>query len=390
MEHSRLNSRVLLLYRTFGPSVNLCGFLQFQKLAEDGRIDFRHKRITEVKREDLNWAQIIAFVRGDGRLDELMAKVCHRAGKCVLYILDDDLLNVPLELGSGAYYAQKSVKRHIWHMLEYSDCFASPSPILLKKYGGLCKRSFLLIEPAAYCIKEKRPKEGGAVHIGFAGSSDRGNDVDQIISGALAVIKERYGKRVSLEFFGVKTQTAEQLGGKTYPYTESYEEYQRIMARLDWDIGLAPMPESDFHACKHYNKLVEYCGFGIVGVYSDLPPYHGAVEHGVTGLLCKNTTQAWVEALSRLIDEEGLRREMAQNCLERAAGAFSVETAARKMDQGLSRLELPADIKPVKGCLVWMKLSGMFSWYLEKFKKYGLKTPVIAVKKLAYLMKKEI
>lgn len=381
--------KCLLLYRTFGPSVNLCGFLQFGKLAEMGRVSFRHKRITEVKRQDLDWAQAVAFVRGDGLLDELMARICHEAGKYVLYILDDDLLNVPMDLGSGPYYAQKSVKRHIRRMLEYSDCFVSPSPVLLEKFGGRCARSFQMTEPAAYRAEEKRPNRDGKIHIGFAGSSDRGRDIDRLISEALTEVKARYGERIHLEFFGTRTEIAEKLGCRTYPYTESYEEYQETMARLNWDIGLAPMPETAFHACKHYNKLVEYSGFGIVGVYSDAPPYSGAVEHGVTGFLCENTTQAWVAALSRLIEDEGLRGKMAKNCLDRAESAFSIDASAAQLWENLAKLDIPAHTEPVKGYLPWIKARGLCSWYMEKLKKYGLKTPLVAVRKLLYLMGKE-
>ena len=121
--------KVLLLYRTFGPSVNLCGYIQLKWLADHGRVEFRDKRIMDVKKRDLEWCEIAVFVRGDALLDEWMAKVCHKAGKTVVYILDDDLLNVPITMGSGPYYAQKSVKHHIRRMMEYSDYFMSPSSV---------------------------------------------------------------------------------------------------------------------------------------------------------------------------------------------------------------------------------------------------------------------
>jgi len=378
-----------MLYRTFGPSVNLCGFLQFQYLAENGHILFRHKRIIQTEKDDIDWADIIAFVRGDGLLDEWMAKASHRAGKYVMYILDDDLLHVPSYLGSGPYYAQRSVKRHIRRLMEYSDCFISPSQRLIDRYGENFSLTASLIEPAAYCIEQRRRHEDGRIHIGFAGSSDRGRDIDSLLTSALTEIIHRYGEKVSIEFFGVQTETAKMLGCKSYPYTESYEAYQAQMAELNWDIGLAPMPDTAFHACKHYNKLVEYCGFGIAGVYSALPPYLGAVEDGLTGLLCENTTEAWVEALSKLIEDKHLRESISQNCLDRAAGVFSVAAAGEQMQQVLNKIVLPETGRPVKGCFGWAKLCGLCSWYLEKFKKYGVKTPIVAVRKLREQFKRE-
>lgn len=384
-----IKRRVLLLYRTFGPSVNLCGFLQFQHLAETGVIEFRHKRIMQAGKPDIDWADIVTFVRGDALLDEWMAKVSHEAGKYVVYILDDDLLNVPDYLGSSPYYAQRSVQRHIRRMMEYSDCFLSPSERLIEQYGKNFACAFRLIEPTVLCVKGKRKSPDGKVHIGFAGSSDRGSDIDLILTDALKEIIRRYGERVSLEFFGVQTEIAKDLHCVSYPYTESYIEYQERMEQLNWDIGLAPMPETSFHACKHYNKLVEYCGFGIAGVYSDVEPYAGAVEDGVTGLLCENRTKAWVEALSRLIEDEQLRKSISRNCLESAQGIFSISSASWHMQEALERMEISGESRPAKGNFRWAKACGLCSWYLEKFKKYGVKTPVVAVRKLCQQFKKE-
>ena len=168
-EIKKLGYRILLLYRTFGPSVNLCGYLQLQNLAERGIIQFRHKRILEASKSDLNWAKLVVFVRGDALLDEWMAKICHDSGKQVLYILDDDLLNVPLHLTSGPYYAQQSVKDHIRNMMAYIDYFASPSNVLLERYGDMFAKVFPIIEPAAFQLHEKKTWDDGRIHIGFAG-----------------------------------------------------------------------------------------------------------------------------------------------------------------------------------------------------------------------------
>lgn len=364
------NCRALLLYKALFPSVRLCGLMQLEQLSKEGKLAFRHKRLRRVTKADLSWANLIVLIRGDSLMDERVVEMCRQAGKHVLYVLDDDLLNVPEDMDSGAYYARDSVRRHIQNILEYSDCFASPSSVLLEKYRKDGHHTFLLAEPAAYRLEEKPSRGDGTVHIGFSGSFDRGGDVDRILMEALSVIQERYGDKVRLEFFGARTKTAEVLNCRTYPYTQSYEEYQATMARLNWDIGLAPMPETAFHACKYYNKLVEYCGFGIVGVYSDLPPYRGAVEHGVTGLLCENTTGAWVEAISRLVEEEDLRKTMARNCLERAQGVFSVEFAAAQLEEGLTGMEFQTEMRKVRGHLWWVKLLDVLERGLNKLKAF--------------------
>ncbi len=52
-EASGIKRCVLLLCRTFGPSVNLCGFLQFRYLDQAGVIEFRHKRILRAGKPDI-------------------------------------------------------------------------------------------------------------------------------------------------------------------------------------------------------------------------------------------------------------------------------------------------------------------------------------------------
>ncbi len=391
MAIQQVNQRkILLLYRTFGPSVNLCGYAQLKWLASSGRCQFRHKRILEVKNDDLNWAEIVAFVRGDALLDEKVAALCHRAGKTVLYILDDDLLHVPEYLGSGPYYSQKSVKRHINRMMQYSDVLVSPSLKILKKYGNLFQYTFSLIEPSLFCWNNKPIHKDGKVHIGFAGSSDRGRDIDLILSGVLTQICAKYGDTVSIEFYGVRPQIAETIPCTVYPYHDSYEFYQQAMQKLNWDIGLAPLPDTDFHSCKHFNKLVEYAGFGICGIYSDVVPYRGAVQDQYNGLLCPNNPDAWVNALIQLIDNHSLRQNIAQNCLKQANTVFSVPFAARKFEEEIAKLSVNYHTKAIRANLPLIKVIGLASWYLEKFKKYGWKTPIIAVKKIFQIYKKEV
>lgn len=382
--------KILLLYRTFDPSVHLCGYAQFHWLTKQERCEFRHKRIKDVQTDDLNWAEFVAFVRGDALLDERIAALCHRAGKIVLYILDDDLFNVPAQLGSGPYYRQKSVKRHIDRMMQYSDALVSPSPKLLNKYGSSFQYTIPIIEPSLFSWDKRPSHTDGRIYIGFAGSFDRSGDIDLILSEALTRIKERYKDQIVIEFFGVHPKLIKQLSCTVYPYQESYESYQKMMQQLNWDIGLAPLPDTEFHSCKHYNKLVEYAGFGICGIYSDVPPYSGAVQDQYNGLLCANSTDAWVNALTRLIEDSELRQRISHNCLQQAHTVFSVPFAAEKLADEMAKIQTNAHAEEIQTSLIMIKAIGLISWYIEKLKKYGWKTPVVAAKKIIRMFRRNL
>lgn len=377
-----------MLFRTLGPSVLLCGLVQFRYMAEQNWISFRYMPILRVHREDLDWAEAVAFVRGDGLLDEWMAKICKQRGKRILYILDDDLLQVPLTLGSGCYYAQRSVQKHIRQILEYSNCFLSPSTKLLEIYGAGKEAAIRISEPAIHVSAQRAASPDGRVRIGFAGSPDRSYDIDLLLTDALMQLKEKYGDGISIEFFGSETEIAKTLKCTTYPYTDSYETYRKQMEALCWDIGLAPMPDTHFHSCKHYNKLVEYCSYGIVGVYSRVLPYTAGVDDGVNGLLCGNTTAEWVEALSKLIEDTEFRLRLSQNCLRCAREQFSVARSAEDLYRHLS--SLPDITGTGKGpyFLGIAKFLGMCSWFLEKFQKYGWRTPAVAWEKAGRMFRK--
>ena len=158
------------------------------------------------------------------------------------------------------------------------------------------------------------------------------------------------------------------------------------MKELNWDIGLAPMPETAFHACKYYNKLVEYAGYGIVGIYSNVLPYTEAAEDRVNGLVCENRKEDWVLALSELIEDSALRKKLSANCLHQAQTIFSVRFAAEDFLRCLDAMEVKAQDSKMRFHR-WMKVVGLFSWYAEKVKKFGWKTPVVAVRKAVRLMK---
>ena len=108
------------------------------------------------------------------------------------------------------------------------------------------------------------------------------------------------------------------------------------MQQLHWDIGLAPMPDSEFHRGKHYNKFTEYAACGIVGVYSDLLPYRGAVEHEVSGMLCHNDSDSFYIAISRLIDEPALLAQMKKNVTALADTRFSLAQVTQDLQRELS------------------------------------------------------
>ena len=371
---------VLLLTREMIPSAVLCGDVPLRELAGQGKIEYRSAAPGELSEADLSWADALVFLRSDSRWEASLAELASASGRDTIYVLDDDLLSVPRELSSGEFYGRESTRRNIRNTMKRCRCFLTPSEELLKKYGGDFESAALIEEPAL--LPEERPaKSAGGVVIGFAGSIDRAGDVDLLLRDVLEEILDEYGGAVRLEFFGARPSLADRPEVRHIPYTADYGKYRRTMAALGWDIGLAPMPDTPFHRCKHYNKYIEYAAYGIPGIYSDVIPYRRAVRSGENGLLTANTRQAWAWALRELIENEPLRRRLASAALEEARTVYSPAETAALWEAALFREGSVGPKQPPAGFAA-RKRRELLLETAEKVRLYGWRAPEKALRRL--------
>ena len=357
--------RVLLIYRALIPSVRLCGHCQMEYLADEGRLDYRAVQEMKVSAEDMNWADIVLLGRLSDWLDCALAELAHKAGRFVAYIIDDDLLNVPSQCSDFAYFAQEEIRNHIRAIIRLSDAIISPSPVLLEKYAR-GKQAIQIEEPAVDPVEYRPRASGEPVKIGFAGSIDRIEDVEDVLKDALIQIGDVYGDRVRFEFLGAEPGFAKRLGARCVSYCDSYGAYRRALNALQWDIGLAPMPDTPFHACKHYNKFSEYAAAGIVGVFSDVCPYTRIkTAFPGCGVFCENTPESWVQALSGLIEDYDGREDLRRRAIQCARSSLSIPRCAEGLWAALpplSSLETSGRIKYrglglLKARNVWERMS---------------------------------
>lgn len=297
-------TNIVMVYGALIPSCRLCGIDQLTYLQNHGEnITFHHDSIYHISHQVLAAADVVLFVRSDSYLELETAKLLKKAGKYLVYIIDDDLLSVPKKQSTSFHYNNPSTKKRIRNCMSICHCIASPSPIILEKYASAIQYKVLFEEPCPQTKKNSVHQIHQPIKIGFAGSIDRENDIDDIISEALTYIKTKYQDKITLEFFGAYPKKIPGDFFNDYPFEEDYDRYKEKFASFSWDIGLAPMPDSPFHQCKHYNKFLEYASFEIVGVYSNLLPYTRIIKNGENGILCRNTKEDWICSLSRLIDQ---------------------------------------------------------------------------------------
>ena len=301
-----------------------------EELARLGYIDYRACRELNVTNSDLNWADVVLLGRLDSWYEYQLVKKLKKAGKYLVYVIDDDLLNVPLELSSAEYYAQPEIKHNIRRMIELSDAILSPSPLLLRKYVNGKRAGLLVEEPAIDPIPYERHDPAMPIKIGFAGSVDRTGDLEDILSNVLGRIKREYGDRVQFEFFGAIPAFAEDLDAVVIPYCDSYDAYRKTLNDRKWDIGLAPMPDTPFHACKHYNKFIEYAAAGCLTIHSELEPYL-RLKAFQSSMFSLNDKACWYAQLRKVIDDDAYREELRRRACEVAHNRLNCSVIAQEL-----------------------------------------------------------
>lgn len=342
-------THVLIIAHELIPSVRLCGYEQYRYMQKEGLCELRFSPAKALTPELAGWADVVQFVRSDSAAELACAKAFRRAGKYLIYTLDDDLFEIPPGFGSSQYYRRENVRRNMREIMQLCHCFLSPSAHLREKYGKGFERVCTVEEPALFDMPPSPVRREGKLRIGFAGSIDRTGDIEGLLRHALFKIAYDYRDRVSIEFFGAKPQLADDFHFRHIPYCDSYEDYQKTMRQLDWDIGLAPMPDTEFHRGKHYNKFIEYAACGIVGVYSDVLPYRGTVEHEVSGLLSSNYPGDLFAAIERLILEPELLADMRRRVVTLATERFSLPAVTEALREELGEtLSTETDHRPLR------------------------------------------
>ena len=366
-------TKILLLYNKIIPSVRLCVLETFLHMHKSGQIEFNYIQYFSINKKALIESDIIIIVRADGYIERTYAKILKLAGKYLIYVLDDDLLDVPEEISSSKHYRSNITKKNIVEIMKYCDCLLCTSPILIKKYGHFFKKSVLIDEPASIISYDhSKTNLNKKTKIGFAGSPDRIIDVEKVLTNVVEKLLLKYKEKIDISFFGVKPKFIDNLNLKYIPYIENYNEYKSTLASLCWDIGLAPMLDTSFHRAKYFNKYIEYGAYGIVGVYSNLPPYNFIIRNNENGILCNNDPNEWVSAVSFLIDNPEEQQKLKANIRKEIITRFSINQISKKMIQNLPEiLHYNSPQKYIRG-IKFLRVRGLFLSIQNYFDIYGI------------------
>lgn len=367
------------------PSVRVGVIAILDSLAVQNKLEYTFKVSYIINEKDIAENDIVVCVRGCSCEDLDIVKTAKKYHRKIIYFLDDDLLNLPTNSTSFPYFNNPIIRRNMLQIIGIADYFWSTSPNIIdiyKKYNNKC----LLMKAPALNIPLDLPVkiEKEKVKIVFAGSVDHADYIDKVLKDVFVNLLDRYKNNVEIFIIGCKPKLIKEIKDIHYiPYQDDYDKYKKLFYNMNFDIGLAPLIDTEFHRCKYYNKFIEYAVYGICGVYSKTPPFTFIIQDRINGVYTENNSKEWEQKIIQLIEDKQLREFIRINAFNQIKQEFTPQVIA----QDLTKL-IP-EIITYKAPLVTIRKyrlgrNSIIKRVLNGFKIYGIKFLYIGSKKVIH------
>ncbi|MDB5776804.1 MAG: hypothetical protein JWP38_2937 [Herbaspirillum sp.] len=258
-------------------------------------------------------ADLIIFHRfTPGLLPIATLQAVFASGKPVIYESDDLLNEIPHDHPEAAMGARW--KEGIEYVARHAKAIVVSTQFLAEKYRHLNASIHVLPNYLDFDIfyRPVPDNRDATITIGLLGSSIQPSNF-ALVDQALQTLCQRYGTRLKLYFVGWECPA----GWKNHPNVEfltfihEYENYAVQLKQWNWDIALIPLASDEYNQCKSYIKWLDYSAAGIASIFSDVSVYNEVVTHDVTGFLLPNASQAWLHAITLLIESSEKRHALA-------------------------------------------------------------------------------
>lgn len=254
-------------------------------------LDLLRHRIVFSRQCDPTYAWVPAWLR--------------KHGARYAYFIDDNFWAYRPSNPANNYYAQPEVLATLDAFIANASCVLATTKPLADAIARRAPNANIALVDSPFdfaAMPESRMQSmDGPLRVGFAGT-ERGSAFEPVVEAIKALSRERPGD-FEFEFIGHVPETLSNVSDvKAFPAITDYFRFLEFKASRRWNVGLAPLGDSEFTRSKTNNKFREYGALQITGIYSDVTPYRETVTNAVDGLLVSNTHEAWMDALTWLAD----------------------------------------------------------------------------------------
>jgi hypothetical protein len=122
-------------------------------------------------------------------------------------------------------------------------------------------------------------------------------------------------------------------------------DFKVLLCQQSNPVGLIPLDDSPFSACKSAIKHFDFAMCGIPTVCSDLPPYNDVIRSGNEGILVADHTQAWIEAITSLCTNPALRQDLSDRARRQVIDTHNIECNTEAWSRALDALPPGQDLR---------------------------------------------
>lgn len=307
-------------------------------LIESNKCEVEFKRTADITNKDIAWCDTLICVRGCEPLTLKIVKEAKKAGRFIIYFLDDDLLNIPKNISCSRYFENKSVKESLISILSYSDINWCVNNLIAEKYKKYSKGNWILSKvPTISKNYNDKIDDTNIINVLYAGSKDHTDIIREYISPAILRLNDEFDN-VKYTFIGADPNLCELENVKFIRYFDTYDEYKLFVEDGNFKIGLAPINTDDFYCCKYYNKFIEYTSIGSVGIYTNSKPYTLIIQDELNGFLCDNTVEHWYNTIKKVLLNTQLRDKNLNIAKKIILTDFSYKDVSEKLENSINEL----------------------------------------------------
>lgn len=255
-----------------------------------------------------------------------------RASARLVYEIDDDVFKVdPVNWMAHRVYSKPVPQDTVRHAAEVADMVTVTTEPLAEVMRELNANVAVLPNCVpAELLGMERPRRD-RVTVGWAGGASHGSDM-AMVAPALRRFLLRNPK-VDLHLIGTDYRETVRRPAR---FTEWDSDPWGYYRNLDFDVGLAPLVDTQFARSKSAVKALEYSALGIPVIASDVEAYRGFVLDGVTGYLVRREHE-WAKRLYELASDTAMREEMGAKAREHAA-AWTIDRGVAAWEQAYASL----------------------------------------------------
>jgi glycosyltransferase involved in cell wall biosynthesis len=182
-----------------------------------------------------------------------------------------------------------------------------------------------VVDTDRYLYRPQREEDGRPLTIGWMGSRSTVPYL-AVIEPALKRISDTYRERVQFRFFGSPDYKLAVSNFKSFPFNVTTE----ISDLQSFDLGIMPLPDTEWTRGKCAFKAIQYMATGAVTVASPVGMTTELVRDDVNGLLA-SSSEDWFHALNRLLLDRELRQRLSINARKTIENSYSLDVWGPRM-----------------------------------------------------------